>query len=483
MISDLVGKIAETPVSRLDRAPGLLDFAQAAYPGFHIGRHHQKIARALESVVQGTTKRLIISVPPRHGKSLLSSILFPAWALGRSPDTRIIACSYSADLSYTFSRQARNLLASPEYRGIFPDVQVAQDARAVGQWELAAPHRGGYVSAGVGGSITGKGAHILLIDDPVKDRDEANSASILDRKWDWYTSTAYTRLEGQGAVILIMTRWSDDDLAGRLLKAMQDNGDADQWETVHLPALAESDDILGREIDEALWPEKYSTAELRRIAVNVGSRDFAALYQQRPSPAGGSIFQREWWKRYATFDRSQASQVIQVWDTAFKATQTADYSVCTTWALTPAGAYVLDMFRARVEFPELKRTAVDLHARWQPVAVLIEDKASGQSLIQELNRDTPIPVIPVPVGTDKVTNAHAVTPYIEAGRVFVPESAPWVGDFLEEHASFPNGKHDDIVDCTSMALKRLFAGQTLFRPGDIAAAVQRDLSREEWLFD
>jgi len=459
----------------------LLDFCRAVYPNFQSARHHIAIIDALEAVERGDIRRLLLELPPRHGKSTLASHLFPSWYLGRNPDRRVIACSYSVDLSFDLSRKARNLLSSPEYAAIFPNVRLAPDPRSVGQWNLCEPHLGGYVSAGVGGGITGRGAHLLLIDDPLKNAEEAASSTILDAHWNWYTSTAYTRLEGEGAVILITTRWSEADLAGRLLRAQAEGGD--QWHVVHLPALAEENDQLGRAVDEALWPEKYDEGALARIRAVIGPRDFAALYQQRPSPPAGTIFLREWWKRFATFDRSQAQQIIQVWDTAFQAKQTNDYSVCSTWAQTSSGVYILDVFRERVEFPELVRVAKDLYARWNPVAVAIENRASGQSLIQTLRRETDIPVIAAPADTDKVSRATAVTPYVESGRVFLPESAPWVAEWIEEHASFPMGAHDDQVDTSSIALKRLFGDLRAFRPEDIARAASDELERADWLLD
>lgn len=396
-------------------------------------------------------------MPPRHGKSLLSSILFPAWMLGNDPDHRIIATSYSADLSHTFSRQTRNLVASPEYREVFPDVELAPDARAVGQWELADPNRGGYVSAGVGGSITGKGAGTLIIDDPVKDAEEAKSETMLEKIWEWYGTTAYTRLQKGGAVLIIMTRWAELDLTGRVLEAMSSDPAADQWEVVHLPAYAEEGDQLGREIGEPLWPEMYPREELESRRVTLGSRGFAALYQQRPAPAEGAIFKREWWQRFdlERFDRTSARTIIQVWDTAFEAKTTNDYSVCATWALVGKDAYLLDIARARLEFPELKKRAKDLAAKWRPSVICIEKKSSGHSLAQELDREKDLNIVRLEVDRDKVARANAVTPYIEAGRVYLPDSAPWVEDFIEEHAAFDAGAHDDQVDTTSMALERL----------------------------
>lgn len=378
-------------------------------------------------------------MPPRHGKSELASIRFPAWYLGRNPDKRIIGASYAASLSYRFSRAARNVIRSDEWP--YP-IRLADDSQSVQAWDIA-DHRGGYFAAGVGGPITGMGADLLIIDDPVKNQEESDSAVYRENVWEWYTSTAYTRLEDDAAVVLIMTRWHHDDLAGRLLVQAQQGGD--QWVTLSLPAI----DAEG----SALWPEKYDTAALQRIKGAVGSRTWTALYQQSPTDDETAIIKREWWRTYTA--SPECDRVIQIWDTAFKTKQSSDYSVCATWGATATGYYLLDLWRARVEFPELKRAVVMQSAKHNPSAVIVEDAASGQSLIQELRRETNLPIIAVKPDRDKLARVHAVTPMIEAGRAYLPESAPWLSDFVEEHAQFPSGAHDDQVDTTAMALARL----------------------------
>jgi predicted phage terminase large subunit-like protein len=320
----------------------------------------------------------------------------------------------------------------------------------------------------------------LIIDDPIKNPAEAASRVTLESQWSWFVQAAYTRLEGEGAVILVNTRWSEDDLAGRLQRRSHDIG-GDTWTVLNLPALAEENDQLGRDVGEALWPEKFNAHALNRIKVVSGTRDFTALYQQRPSPIGGAVFKREWWQRYSSLDLAGVRQIIQTWDTAYKTAQSNDYSVCATWALTDAGAFLLDVWRDRVEFPELVHTAKDLFARWRPVAVVVEAAASGTSLAQTLEREALIPVIAEPVAGDKVLRATAVTPWIESGRVFIPADAPWAADFIEEHAVFPHGAHDDQVDTTSAALKRFFGRAGLFRPEDIDAALE-DAPAEDWIF-
>lgn len=443
---DLVKRSQPTASDALDDdAPrdSLLAFAKHTFRRYQAAHHHVLIAEHLEAIERGDIDRLMIFMPPRHGKSELASIRFPAWFLGRNPDKRIIGTSYAAQLAYSFSRQARNLIQSEAWPF---DVTLADDSAAVQAWNLQ-DHRGGYVAAGVGGPITGQGANLLIIDDPVKNAEEADSETYRQSVWEWYQSTAYTRLEDDGAIVLILTRWHHDDLAGRLLDEMKNGGD--QWTVLELPAIDDK--------GEALWPEKYNVEALERIKQAVGSRTWTALYQQRPTDDEGAIIQREWWRYYR--EAPALSHVVQVWDTAFKAKASSDYSVCATWGRGEAGYYLLDVWRGRVTFPDLKRQAVALYAKHQPHVIVTEDAASGQSLIQELERETRLPVVAYRPDRDKVARVNAVTPTIEAGKVFLPESAPWLADFIEEHSQFPNGAHDDQVDTTAMALNRLIGSQ------------------------
>lgn len=443
----------------------LLDFACAIHRGYQVGRHHERIAAALGAVANGEIDRLIIECPPRHGKSLLASILFPAWYLGTHPDNRIIACAYNTEFATRFSRKARNLLASPGYQAIFPAVQLAQDSRSMLTWELAPPHYGGYDSAGIGAGVTGKGANVLLIDDPIKSAEEAGSAAVLENIWEWYTQEAYTRLEGRGAVVLIMTRWADADLTGRLLRAAQDDPTADQWQIVHLPALAEDDDQLGRAPGEALWPEKFPADLLHSIQSNIGSRAFAGLFQQRPAPLEGNLFKHGWWQYY---DRAQPfpafKRIVQYWDTAYKDKQENDFSACVTMALTDDHRFfLLDAVWRKLEFPQLVAAIQQQYEKWaavpgcRPAEVCIEDKASGTSAYQTLRATTTVPVLALPVERDKVARANAVTAYYESGRVLHPAGAPWLAEYELTMERFPTDSHDDVTDATTGALARLAA--------------------------
>ena len=394
----------------------------------------------------------MVFMPPRHLKSETCSIRFPAWALGRNPQRQIIGCSYAEDLAYTFSYAVRETIESDKYQKLWP---LKLDKSGAVRWQLEGKDnkRDSYIAAGVGGGITGEGADILIIDDPVKNSEEAESQVYRDKVYKWYQTTARTRLQPGAAVILIMTRWQRDDLAGKLLADAKRDSEADRWEVLHFKA------INGQ--NEALWPDKYPVSELEQTRASIGSRAFTALYQGEPSIAEGNIFKREWWKYYK--ERPTFRRIIHSWDTAFKVKAENDYSVCTVWGETQNGFYLLDMCRQRVEYPELKRTAISLHNRDHAQAVYIEDKASGQSLIQDLKRDTTLPLIPVKVDSDKITRAYAVTPLIEAGRVYLPEQAPWLHDFIEEMSGFPTAEHDDVVDSATQALNAM----TRNRPAEI----------------
>jgi predicted phage terminase large subunit-like protein len=426
------------------------------FPGYRTASHHELIARHIEAIERGTLDRLIVTMPPRHGKSVIVSEHFPAWFLGRNPDKRVIACSHTQSLADTFSRRARNKLTDPHWP--FPNVTVAGDLRNVRSWDIDG-HRGGYVAAGVGGPITGHGADVLAIDDPVKSAEEADSEAFRDRAWEWFQGTALTRLQPGGAVVVVGTRWHEDDLIGRLIAG--DTG----WTVLHLPAVSDEGD--------ALWPDWYDTEALERIKREIGPRAWEALYQGRPSPAQGGTFKRHWWQRYHSLPHLKRVEIFV--DSAFKDGVGNDFSVFAVWGDDGLGSYyVIDVWREKVQFPDLIRAGHDVSAKHRDQAIIVplvvEDKASGQSAIQVWSRPLPtlsgmtlpaLPVIPFPVvaGESKTARAEGVSPLVAAGRVFLPESADWVDDFIEEHAGFPTAKHDDMVDTTSMALARLAGPQ------------------------
>jgi len=429
----------------------LLAYAVGLWPGYKVGRHHAALAERLAAVERGEIRRLMVFMPPRHGKSLLASEDFPAWYLGRHPDRYLMSASYSAELALDFGRAVRENVRSPLHQAAFPTCRLADDSKAADHFSLTAG--GEYYSIGVGGSATGRGAHLLVVDDPTKGRAEAESEAHRRALKAWYRSVARTRLMPGGAIVFVMTRWHDDDLAGWQLREFPEEG----WTVLNLPALAEDDDPLGRAPGEALWPEMFPREDLLKTAHVLGAYDFSALYQGSPVPVEGGIFKRTWpIGRYGTPPASPA-RIVQSWDTAQKERERNDPSVCTTWAETPLGYYLLHAWRERVVYPDLKRAAKSLAARWRPDAVLIEDKGSGTSLLQDLRVETRIPVIAVEPIADKVIRAMAISPMFEAGRVFLPDQAEWLPEYEAELFSFPGAKHDDQVDSTSQALRWMSA--------------------------
>lgn len=369
--------------------------------------------------------------------------------MGKHPEEYIVQAGYAESIALTHSRKARDIFISPELDRLFPDTHhrperpgqetIIPERQAAHEW--GTKQGGSYYAVGIGGGLTGRGFDIGIIDDPIKDAEEAESETIREKVWGWYTTVFRTRAQPDAAIIVVMTRWHQDDLVGRLLKQSQDHPAADQWKVLHFPVIHEG---------QALWPERYPVEVLEKIRSSIGGRAFESLYQGNPSIAEGEIIKREWWRYYKELPRFDRK--VQSWDTAFKDKQLNDYSVCTTWGETRNGFYLIDVWRAKVEFPELKRVALALYDRDIPDVVLVEDKASGQSLVQELERNTRIPVFPIKVDANKVARANAATPLIEAGKVYLPESAPWLFDYIEELSAFPNAKHDDQVDSTTQAL-------------------------------
>ena len=407
--------------------------------------------RKLVDVAAGRIKRLMVSMPPRHGKSELISRYFPAWFIGAFPDKRIILVSYEADFAATWGRKARDLLE--EHGPTLFGIRVSGNSSAANRWDIEG-HEGGMVTAGVNGPITGKGADIGIIDDPVKNDQEALSVTYRERAYEWYKSTFRTRIQRDGAIILIMTRWHENDLAGKLLAAQEEEGE--KWEVVSLPAMAEDDDPLGREFGQPLCPDLFTKDALESIKKAVGSYWWAALYQQRPSPAEGGIFKRNWWQYYRRMP-DKFDEIIQSWDMTFKDTKTADYVVGQVWGRKGADKYLLDQVRDRMDFPATVQAVRNLSAKWpQARAKLIEDKANGPAVIATLKRNIS-GLIPIEPQGSKESRAWAASPEVEAGNVYLPDPsiAPWVHDFVEECAAFPNGANDDQVDAMSQALMRL----------------------------
>jgi predicted phage terminase large subunit-like protein len=424
--------------------------------------HHEHICTRLEAVFHGHCRRLIINIPPRYSKTEIAVVSFIAWALAFAPDSEFIHASYAARLATGNAGRARDLMQTSWYRAVFPDVRLRRDKRANGDWRTT---KGGVMFAtGAGGTITGFGAGKLredddarfggaiIIDDPHKAA-EATSDTIRRGVIDWFRNTLESRANTPDTpIILIMQRLHEEDLAGWLLAG----GNGETWEQLCIPAIGED--------GKALWPRKHNLAALERMR-GAKPYEFAGQYMQNPAPIGGGIFKIDWWRYFRPEALPPVKRIVQSWDTAFKTRTANDYSVCTTWAETDRGFYLVDLWKQKAEFPELKRMVVSKAAqRWDGQcahAVLVEDKASGQSLIQELRRETMLPIIPVKVDSDKISRAFAATPLIQSGRVFLPEGADWVADYVGSHAAFPNGAHDDDVDSTTQALIYLARGSGL----------------------
>lgn len=450
----------------------LSDFTNYTKPDFIEGWFNRIIAKELQQfycdVMAGKQPRLIIQAPPRSGKSELFSRRFPAWAFGQNPDLQIIAASYSTDLASRMNRDVQRIIDSEEYQGVFPETTLngkniatvsGQSLRNSEIFEIVG-HAGAYRSAGVGAGITGMGADIGIIDDPVKDAKEANSQTIRDAVWDWYTTTFYTRLSPKSGILLGMTRWHEDDLAGRLLREMDNDGD--QWRIVSFPAIAESDEEFRLE-GEALHPERYDLERLTKIKKAVGSQAWNALYQQRPSSKGGDIIKGAWFKRYSVLPRMK--RIIITADTAQKTKQHNDYSVIIVAGLgVDGGLYIVDLIRGKWEAPELEQKLSDVWNKYRSMSVhkvYIEDKSSGTSLIQNIQRKQRIPVEGVQVDTDKYTRVLGVQGYIESGYIYLPNDAEWIEDFIKECEAFTatdSHKHDDQVDAMVMAITELMGG-------------------------
>jgi predicted phage terminase large subunit-like protein len=403
-------------------------------------KHLAYIQRHLKHLENNTYNRLMIFCPPRHGKTEMTTLHFPSYLLEKNPATRIMVAAYGQILTNKFSRRIRHLTESRIY--------LSKERAAVEEWETE--QQGGVRAAGVGCGITGQGWDWVIIDDPVKSIAEANSKACREKVWHWYISDLYTRLEPNAKIILIMTRWHHDDLAGRILQSE----DKDAWKVISLPAIAEEKDMLGREVGKALCPERYNEKDLGRIKSVVG-RSFDALYQQRPSAETGSIFFKTHFQYYQPEELPKAEFVVQSWDTAFKTGEENDYSVGTTWYYAENKFYLIDRWKKKAAFSEVQTVIKMEAAKHHPDIILIEDKASGQSLIEEFKRESNLPILPFNPERDKTARAYAITPIIDNGQLFLPIHSDWLEDFLETVVAFPFGEHDDDVDSMTMAIRYL----------------------------
>ncbi|MFE9448276.1 phage terminase large subunit [Streptomyces sp. NPDC006739] len=418
----------------------------------------------LVDVAEGHCRRLIWSMPPQEGKSERTSRRFPTWLLTRNPELRIAIVSYEMGVARRWGRAIRNDITEHPELGLV----VRQDTSAAHEWQLDG-HRGGVYSVGIGGALTGRPVDVLLIDDPLKGRKEADSATYRQACKDFYTDTARTRLAPDALQIIIQTRWHEDDLSGWLLSGPSGS----EWRYINVPAQAEDDnDPLGRRPGDYLISARGRTAaDWEATKRDVGARTWAALYQGRPAPAEGGLFKRSHWRWYnaprgvrhddGTWWVHGADEVIQSWDMTFKDTRVSDFVVGQVWARYGADVFLLDQVRDRLDFPATAQAVRALSAKWpQSHGKLVEDKANGPAIIAQLKATVP-GLIPVTPKDSKYARASSVAPFVESGNVHLPDPAlaPWIDEFVVEHTSFPNSPHDDQVDCTSQALNRLLAGQ------------------------
>lgn len=438
----------ETTAADLD----LLDYTGLLFPGYMVRPHHRLIADRLEAVERGEVRRLMIFVPPRHGKSELVSIRFPGWFLGKNPNKRVIGCSYQAQLAERFSGLARNQFEDSRWPFA---VRLTGDTHSKASWDIAG-HRGGYIAAGVGGAITGHGGDLILIDDPIKNWEDADSEIKRQSLWDWYQTTLYTRLEGDSAaIVVVQTRWHEDDLAGRLLEEEANGGD--EWEVLSLPAIAEGEDALGRAPGEPLWPDRYPLDKLDSTRSAIGSRNWSALYQQRPTSEEGALFKRAWFQGKIVQAASESTRRwVRYWDLAASTKTTADYTCSVAVGVDDENAdvYLRDAVRGRWEWPDAKRIIKQTMLAEPKVEHVIEEAMHGLAAIQELRRDPDLLGISlrgVHVDKDKLTRALPWSARAEAGKVYVL-AGPWVNGFLDEVCSFPLAAHDDQVDSVSGGL-------------------------------
>jgi predicted phage terminase large subunit-like protein len=447
-------------VSKENCQDKFMDFVHKVWPNFIDGAHHAKMAAAFEKVARGDCKRLIINMPPRHTKSEFASYLLPAWFLGKFPQKKVIQTSHTAELSVGFGRKVRNLVDSDVYKSIFPGVGLQSDSKAAGRWATSAG--GDYFAIGIGGAVTGKGADILIIDDPHSEQEATLAESnpeVYDKVYEWYTSGPRQRLQPGGSIIIVMTRWSKKDLTGQVVKsALQRSGE--EWEVIEFPAIMPS--------GKPLWPEFWSLKELEALRTELPNAKWMAQYMQNPTSDVSAIIKREWWKWWEHEDPPEVNFIIQSWDTAFLKTQRSDYSACTTWGVfyeidpltkrETANIILLNAFKKRMEFPELKQKAFEEWKDWEPDSIIIEAKASGAPLVAEMRQmGIPVQEFTPSKGNDKVARLNAVADIFASGKVWVPRTY-WAEEVVEEVASFPSGEHDDLVDSTSQAIMRFRRG-------------------------
>jgi predicted phage terminase large subunit-like protein len=454
-------ELLEEQLRKLDLAEKrFIPFVKHVWPEFIEGDHHRKIAKKFEDIANGKIKRLIVNMPPRHTKSEFASYLFPAWMVGKNPKLKVIQTTHTGELAVRFGRKMKNLVDTSEFAQVFEDCKIAADSKAAGRWET---NKGGeYYAAGIGGAITGRGADLLIIDDPHSEQD-ALSETAMDSAYEWYTSGPRQRLQPGGAIVIVMTRWSTKDLTGKLLNA-QSEPKADQWEVIEFPAILPS--------NTPVWPNYWKLEELEGVKASLSEGKWQAQWQQNPTSEEGSIIKREWWKEWKEKEIPDLVHIIQSYDTAFSKKETADFSAITTWGVfypPNKGPHLIlvDVRKGRWDFPELQKIALEEYKYWEPETVIIEAKATGTPLTHEL-RQIGVPVVNFTPskGNDKHVRVNSVAPLFEAGKIYYPADKRWAEEVIEECAAFPYGEYDDLVDSTTQALMRFRQGSFINLPDD-----------------
>jgi predicted phage terminase large subunit-like protein len=471
-IDTMVGELAKRRENKAAQ-DDLIAFCKKMMPEFIVGEHHRLLADILMSLEAGDKDRVCVNMPPRHGKSQLVSIFFPAWVLGRDPTKKVMMVSHTTDLAVDFGRKVRNLIATDAYKDVFPVTELAKDSKSAGRWNT---NLGGeYYACGIGSALAGRGADLLLIDDPHSEQDVINgNFGVFEKAYEWFTFGARTRLMPGGSVAIIQTRWHMDDLTGRVTKDMSNNARSDQYEVVEFPAILEvKDNKTGKYVEKPLWPEFFDLEALLRTKASMPNFQWNAQYQQQPTAEEASIVKREWWNIWDSDSAPSCEYIIMSLDAAAESHNRADYTALTTWGIflnEETAAYniiLLNSIKKRLEFPELKQLAIEEYTDWEPDAFIVEKKSAGTALYQEMRR-MGLPVAeytPHRGSGDKLARLNAVADIVASGLCWVPPTR-WAEEVIEEIAGFPFMSNDDLVDSTVMALMRFRQGGFIRLPTD-----------------
>jgi predicted phage terminase large subunit-like protein len=471
-IDRMVGELATRNANK-KAYDDLIVFCKHMQPDYIVGKHHRMLADMLMAIERGEKDRICVNIPPRHGKSQLVSIMFPAWFLGRNPDKKVMMVSHTTDLAVDFGRKVRNLINTEQYREIFPTVALAQDSKSAGRWNTSVG--GEYYACGIGSALAGRGAHLLLVDDPHSEQDVINgNFEVFDKAYEWFTFGARTRLMPAGKVAIIQTRWHMDDLTGRVVRDMGQNERSDQYEVVEFPAILDvTNKKTKKVVQKPLWPEFFDLEALLRTKASMPAFQWNAQYQQQPTAEEAALIKREWWREWTKETPPVCEYVIMSLDAAAETHNRADYTALTTWGVfmnEQESAYhiiLLNSIKQRLEFPELKNLAMEEYADWEPDAFIVEKKSAGTALYQEMRR-MGLPVqeyTPHRGSGDKLARLNSVADIVASGMVWVPQTR-WAEEVVEEIAGFPFMSHDDLVDSTVMALMRFRQGGFITLPSD-----------------